>query len=87
MQNPKNKLEPGSWYQVASKVILHRTKSAYSSCVAKIESGSMVMFLEYHTGSVRTCKVMFEESIGWIMINPKYKDHLHFFKKVNIDLP
>lgn len=85
MQNPKNSLEKGSWYQVASKVVLHQTKSAYSRCLIKIDQGSMVMFLGYHTGSVRTCKVMFQELIGWIVVDPRYTDHLHFFKKVNLE--
>lgn len=84
MQKPKNKLKQGQWYQVAAKTILHQTKSIHSNPMMKIEPDSMVMFLEYHPGSVRSCKVMYQELVGWIVVDPKYKDHLHFFKRVSL---
>jgi hypothetical protein len=43
------------------------------------------MFLEYHTGSVRVCKVVYQDYIGWIVVESRYKEHLHFFKKVKTD--
>ena len=84
MQNPNNKLKQGEWYQVASKAILRQSKSAYSKCMIKIEPDELVMFIEYHSGSVRVCKVMYQELVGWIMVDKKYKDHLHFFKKARL---
>jgi hypothetical protein len=85
MQNPKKRLERGHWYHVASQVTLRKTKSAYSKSLTKIEPGALVMFLEYHTGSVRVCKVGYRDYIGWIVVDLKYKEHLHFFKKVKTE--
>ena len=86
MQNPKKSLERGHWYHVASQVTLRRTKSAYSKPLTKIEPGALVMFLEYHTGSVRVCKVGYQDYVGWIVVESKYKEHLHFFRKVKPDV-
>jgi hypothetical protein len=85
MQNPKKRLERGHWYEVASQAILRKTKSAYSKPLIKIEPRALVMFLEYHTGSVRVCKVVYQDYIGWIVVESRYKEHLHFFKKVKTD--
>lgn len=84
MQNPKNRLDKAGWYSVASEAVLHATKSAYSGTLAVVPKSSLVMFLEYHSGSVRTCKVMFGEYVGWILVDKKYQDPMNFFTRVSL---
>jgi hypothetical protein len=86
MQNPKIKLDQGCWYFVASKAFIHKTKSAYSMLLGTIPKGAPVMFLEYHPGSTRSCKVIYQDMVGWIKVDSKYKNHTHFFRKAKMDV-
>jgi hypothetical protein len=84
MQNPKNKLEVGAMYKIPCTIYLgkKRTRSPNYPITKTVEAGSLVMFIEYHPGSVRTCKVMSGNVYGWFTIDSKYRDHTHFFQKV-----
>lgn len=85
MQNPKIKLERAKWYRVASDISLHASKSTYSITLCLIPKNSVIMFLQYHTGTTRICKVMFQDMIGWITVGRKYRNHVHFFNKIVMD--
>ena len=79
MQNPKLKLEPRTWYRTSLSGYLYKGRSEHSRKIVEIPKSSLVMFLEYHPGSVHICKVMFGEYFGWLSVPTKYKDHTHFF--------
>lgn len=82
MQKPIKKLKQSGLYQIATSVTLHQKEHPHSHRIATIPSDSIVMFLEYSTGSVRKCKILFGEMIGWIVVDRKYTNHTYFFKEV-----
>lgn len=85
MQNPIKKLKQSRWYQVATSVILHQKDHPHSKKITTIPVDSMVMFLEYSDSSVRKCRVLYQDTVGWLFVDNKYKQHTHFFKEVKLD--
>lgn len=81
MPNPK--LEPGTWYRTAVSLQMTKARSDRGEPIVTVPKNSLVMFVEYHPGSIRSCKVMFREYVGWLKVPNKYKDHTFFFQKAS----
>jgi len=75
-------LLPGKLYRTAANTLIFESKKCdYEKVLLELPANSTVLFLEYSKGTVRKCKVVFGNRIGWILVDRKYKKHHFFFKE------